>query len=209
MLELEKSVLAACRAALGELGFRRVRGSLARAGGGDAEGLVGLVVGTRKLPSALLVSPVVGVRFKRLDEAMRLLLDAMPKGAFPMVSSPLGYLTPAKSYMEWEFLREGGHEALAGEISHAVQLYGMPYIEENSDWKRFSRDVEVPGFLPDEDRLRTVPIVMTINGDGDRALDFVQREVNFRTGLEDVYSIAYRSFARRLSGYVKSNSLAD
>lgn len=208
MSELKKSALAACWRALGELGFRRVRGSLVRVGEGDAEGLVGLVVGTRKLPSTLLISPIVGVRFGRLDEAMRLLLDDLPKAAFSMVSTPLGYLMPAKSYIEWEFAHGGDHKKSAAEISHAVSIYGLPYIEEHSNWERFSRDVETQGFLPDVDRLRTAPIVMAINGEGGRALDFVQREVNSRAERDDVYSISYRSFARKLADYVENGLLS-
>jgi hypothetical protein len=194
---LKEEALAACRAALAELGFTRHKGALIQKRSGQASGWIGLNMAARDLPRLLKINPVVGVRFAHLEEIMLQLRDDLPKKPMPVTSKPLGYLMPEKAYRAWDFVEGGDHERVAQSLAAAVRDYGEPYIAVNANWDTFSRAVGGVGFLVEHERAKILPVVRVINGDREEGRYLVESELGRIADSDDVYAQSYRSFAAR------------
>lgn len=197
MSSLKEEALAACRSALAQLGFIKYKGALLQERGGQASGWIGLNLATHGLPRLLKVNPVVGVRFIHLEKILLALSDDMPKRPMPVISKPLGYLMPEKSFRFWEFLEDGDGERVAESLASAVREYGELYIAAYSDWDVFSRDVGDVGLLIEHERAKILPIVHVINGDREEGRRIVETELERVASSGDMYAQSYRIFAEK------------
>jgi hypothetical protein len=80
---MKNEALAACRSALAELGFVKRKTGFHREQGDGVSGWLGLNLQAQGLPAALLVNPVIGVRFARLAELRAELQGELPVGSMP------------------------------------------------------------------------------------------------------------------------------
>lgn len=193
--ELKSETLTACGSALRTLGFIKRKGALVQERGDGVSGWVGLNVATRGLPDSLEVNPVVGVCFADYGAISRALRNDVPPGPAPLISQPLGYLMPERSFRAWRFGHGEDAELQAGSVAEAVEVYGEPFIDAYGDWDRFSGEIESAGLLADHERKKVLPIVFAMNGDTDRALKIVAEEQARVHDLEDMYARSYRDFA--------------
>ncbi|MFJ3932720.1 MULTISPECIES: hypothetical protein [unclassified Streptomyces] len=200
MSSLKEETLAACQSALAQLGFEKRKGALLQERGGQASGWIGLNLATHGLPRLLKVNPVVGVRFSHLEEILLSLSDDMPKSPAPVISKPLGYLMPEKSFRSWEFLEGGDIERVAESIAGAVREYGEPFIAAYSDWDAFSRSVGDAGILMEHERAKILPIVYVINGDSEEGQRIIDAELERVASSTDMYAQSYRNFAEKFRG---------
>jgi hypothetical protein len=192
---LKEETLAACRSALARLGFVKRKGALLQEREGQASGWIGLNLATHELPRLLKVNPVVGVRFAHLEKILLSLSDDMSKSPAPVISRPLGYLMPEKSFKSWEFLEGGDIERVAESIADAVHEYGEPFIAAYSDWDVFSRSVGDAGILMEHERAKVLPIVYVINGDAEEGQRIIDAELERVASSTDMYAQSYRHFA--------------
>jgi hypothetical protein len=201
---LEKQSLSACAAAFKPLGFAKKRGVFLKEYTPDLFGWIGLNAAERNLPYSLLVNPVIGVVHSRLNAILDEIRDDIPKGPKPSVSTPLGYLTPRKSFAEWEFPSGGDLVSVAEMMAQSIEAYGFPYMEEFGDWEHFSSEAEKSGFLLENEASKVVPVIRAINGDHDGARRLVETELDKLSAREDMYAISYRAFSRRFFHHLPS-----
>lgn len=203
MSSFKDEALAACRSALAPLGFVKRGGALLQERGGGAIGWIGLNVATYELPRLLKVNPVVGVRFAHLEKILIALRDDVPKNPMPVISKPLGYLMPEKSFRFWELVEGEDGQRVAASLADAVREHGEPYLAVYSDWAVFSRDVGDSGMLMEHERAKILPVVRMIDGDPDEARRIVDGELRRVAGSVDMYAQSYRSFAKEFYEYFK------
>jgi hypothetical protein len=197
MSSLKSETLAACQAALAQLGFVKRGGALLQERGSGASGWIGLNLATQGLPRSLKVNPVIGVQFSHLDDIQRRLRDDVPNKPMPIISRPLGYLMPEKSFRSWEFLEDGDGEQVASSLADAVRKYGEPYIATYCNWAVFSRDVDNEGFLMEHERAKVLPVVYLINGKREEARRIIEIELGRVADSTDMYAESYRRFAEK------------
>lgn len=195
MAPLKTEAISACEAALRPLGFIKRAGTLLQERREGSSGWIGLNVATQGLPDCVKVNPVIGVYFTRYGEIERSLRDDIPRKPRPIVSRPLGYLMPEKSFRAWEFQRDGDNDIISTSLAEAVKSYGEPFLEEYSDWENFSLKVESSGLLMEHEREKTLPIILAINGDLTRARKMIANELARVSGHDDMYAQSYRDFA--------------
>ncbi|MFD0206241.1 MULTISPECIES: hypothetical protein [Saccharothrix] len=198
MSNLKKEVLAACTAGLRELGFTKQDGKLILDRGDGASGWLGLNLATFALPASLMVNPVVGVRFASVEDIMLTIRDDIPRTPMPVVSRPLGYLMPERTFRTWEFQRDGNIEQVAASLVSAVKQYGIPYIDTYADWRVFCHSVELPGFLLPHEKAKVIPVVPALNKQLDEAREVVRTELTAVADSDGVYAQSYRDFAEKL-----------
>jgi hypothetical protein len=195
---LKTEALADCESALAELGFVKRRGALLQERGEGASGWIGLNLATRGLPRSLLVNPVVGVRFAYLEELQVALRDDVPRSKpMPVISKPLGYLMPEKSFRSWEFAQGDDTGQVAASLAGAVRQYGEPYISQYSDWAMLSRHIGETGFLAEHERAKILPLVHEINGNHREARFIIENELQRIADSDDMYAQSYRKFAEK------------
>jgi hypothetical protein len=198
MSNLKKEALAACTAGLRELGFTKHDGKLILDRGDGASGWLGLNLATYALPASLMVNPVVGVRFAPIEDIMLTIRDDIPQTPMPIVSKPLGYLMPERTFRTWEFQRDGNIEQVTASLVTAVKQYGIPYIDTYTDWQVFCHSLELPGFLLPHEKAKVIPVVLALNRQLDRAREVVRSELTAVADSDDVYARSYREFAEKL-----------
>lgn len=195
MTPLKNEALAACESALRPLGFIKRSGSLLQDRDGGASGWIGLNVATHGLPDSVKVNPVVGVYYAHFGQIASALRDDIPRKPMPIISKPLGYLMPEKSFRVWEFRQGGDSEKTAASLSDAVRTYGEPFVEKYADWDNFSREIESAGLLMEHEKAKSLPLILAINDDLERARSMVESELVRVASLEDMYARSYRDFA--------------
>jgi hypothetical protein len=199
---LKKKGLAACAAALRDAGFSSIKSSNAfmQQFMPGAFGWVGLNLRTSDLPRSLGVNPTIGVRHEALERVLIELSEDLPASPLPIVTRPLRYLMPEKSFRTWMFNAGEEPAPIASEIAEAVTRYGRSFVEKFVDWTVFSAEIESCGFVQEHMKLKIFPIVRALNGDIDSASRMVTAELARVGQSEDFYAKSYRYFA---SGFLR------
>ncbi|MFI9813905.1 hypothetical protein [Saccharothrix variisporea] len=193
----KKDVMIACERALRGLGFEKRSQILLRPVGSGSSGWVGLNTATQGLPRVMGVNPVIGVCFDHFDELSSALRDDVPRGRFPLISRPLGYLMPENTFRSWRFVEGVDVEQVAESLAAAVAEHGVPFIEKYAEWETLSRELEASGFLMEHERMKKLPMVLAMNGDVSRAWEMVEGELARVSGADTPYADSYRTFAER------------
>jgi hypothetical protein len=194
--EYKKEALVACIANIRAKGFTKgkSRGPLMCERSPGVFGWVGL--NTQNLPGLLRVNPVIGVRHIRLERALIELGENLTS-PLPSVTSPLGYLTPKRTFLMWEFSPGITSGPVAAGLAEAIVEYGEPFIAKFADWKTFSAEAEEGDLIMANVRKIWFPVIRALNGNIIAARVMVEEEVS-RLGLqEDAYSLGYRKFAEK------------
>ncbi|MGC4896935.1 hypothetical protein [Micromonospora sp. DT31] len=200
MSDLERMSQGSCAAALRRYGFvAKKRGLLTKSL--DVKGVtgwLGLNAATWDLPASVAINPVVGVRHIRLEKALVELAGWPAPVACP--TKPLGYLMPQGTFTQWDFVRGADLETVAEELAAAVAEYGMPFVDQWSDWKTLSSGLanQENSLLLREQRSVVLPVVAMLDGDEAAARAMVSEELIRVGDAPDFYSQSYREFARRL-----------
>lgn len=204
-MSLKSDAQAACRDALATIGFTERSRVFVRSAGEDADGLIGLSWATRKLPHEIAVNPVIGVRYRALEQLRRELQEDLPGSPLATISRPLGYLTRDKTYREWKFFAEGDCRAAAEELLAAIIEFGIPYIEEWSSWDRFqSRITEDDSLLLESERPIILALTKAVDGDAAAGRLVVEEELAKIGDASDYRSAEYRKFAQKFREKFKS-----
>ncbi|XVV05955.1 hypothetical protein ACQPW3_11410 [Actinosynnema sp. CA-248983] len=193
----KKDVETACASALRSLGFVGRSGILFRRVNSDASGWVGLNAASQGLPQVMEVNPVIGVYFERFGELSRALMDDIPRQPAPLISMPIGYLMPEKTFRTWRFVEGADIDQGAQSLSSAVAEHGLPFIERYADWNTLSQEVEASQLLKAHQRAKVLPIILAMNGEVSRALEIINGELARLAGAETVYAISYRNFVEK------------
>src|SRR5574341_1242464 len=129
-----KRTVKACQAALEDIGFRRRLGRLVIDLNDDVVGGCGLGRATVRPRTMVRISPVVAAAHVPLEaEVARIRGVPAPRRyeAKSVISRPLGYLMPKKTYTTWHFAEGDDIDGLALDLAKAVSTYGFPFMHEH------------------------------------------------------------------------------
>lgn len=128
--------MAALEAAIADLGYkRRKAGLFTRELADDVLGWLGLNTATRSQPAGhVLVNPVIGVRFQKIEE---LVAEGRGEKAHrytpPTLSTTLVKVTPGSSSTNWVLTGDENHNATVIEsINDALSTTGAAFMNEHA-----------------------------------------------------------------------------
>ncbi|GAC1638548.1 MAG: hypothetical protein NVS4B2_27690 [Chloroflexota bacterium] len=148
----------------------------------------------------LEINPVIGLRHQEIERVVAECRNA----AFhpyvpPTISSSLGYVTPAGSYVPWLFNDLERLDETADHLAHAIEQYGIPFIREGQ---------ELSGVLALMDRglglqlAYTRPVAYLLAGDSSEAERVLDASVANVRDRDDPAAQDFRAFATRLHGRI-------
>jgi hypothetical protein len=100
--------------------------------------------------------------------------------AAPLLSLPLGYLTPEEPRWRWTFGRTG-HDAVAAPLVRTLVKHGQPFVDRLAKWDAVVREVLGSEPLLGFDRPRKLAIIHAVDGEVAHARAF--RSFVHRFGL--------------------------
>jgi hypothetical protein len=89
---------------------------------------------TRRGKGIIAINPNVGVRHQGVERLVSELrgrpFDACSP---PTIGTPLGYLTPHRTYREWVINAPDAVDAVVADLVDAIKRYGITFMEETVD----------------------------------------------------------------------------
>ena len=184
-------VLVAVDTALRPAGFVRRGHVWLQERGGGVSGWLGFGIA-----GALDLTPLAGVCFRHYDEVCRALGIGIP--TTPVVSAPLGHLTPDKPVWKWTFTPGGDHAPVAASLVAAFLKHGKPYIDKYAKWDTLARElVAKPESLLDFERARKLAIIHVLAGNAGAAREALKKETERVVDLQDAYARSHRALVHR------------
>lgn len=161
-------------------------------------GWLGLNRATKKLgPEATEINPVVGVRFQELE---RFVAECRSEKFHtflpPTISTPLGYLMPARAYRAWTFTPVRVNET-ASDMVDAIGTYGIPFMHSVVDLDQLRLRLE-DRMGPSDQLVYRRPAAAFLANATSEALAFLDNELAANGTRTDPAAAQFRSFADRL-----------
>jgi hypothetical protein len=117
----------------------------------------------------------------------------------PTIRTALGYLMPGGRYLEWLFEPapfDYGSESKR--MVQAVEVYGIPFMTENSKLESIVRDLEQLRFISKDMAMYRLPVAHLLAGKTDSAVAYVDGQVKELGDRNDLAARQYKTFASNL-----------
>jgi hypothetical protein len=142
---------------------------------------------------SLFVNPVLGIYYKEVEDLFFELTKN--KSHFQSsVSTPLGYLTTASKYLEWEFNEYMEFQTTCNDLLETIKSYGLPYVNRLKDWTQFIKEFEdskyTAGFIKDY----KLPIIYYLNGEKSKGLEFIEQKIKQNSIIDNRYLQFHKNF---------------
>lgn len=195
-----KSILTAIEQRLKSLSFKKQPVGFLRALEPNVSGYVGLLVSTHLPRGRIGVSAVIAVISKPVEDAIRKLSDNSPYVNELTLSTQVGYITPEANYLQWIF--DPALPELTGpeieKIIRAIGKYGLAFMHEHTTLDSIITELEAKHFTTNEVRQYRLPVIYLLAGRREKALWFVNQELEKMRTRTDAVATTYRNFAQRL-----------
>ena len=205
---LTDDVFRAANPQLAAVGFRKRKAGIFTIDvGEEVLGWLGLNNAYHPGEDALEVNPVVGVRHQGVERLVAQ-LGAREFHPYlpPTVSSPIGYLMPAKRYTYWLFRRSEPPQPRMAELVSAVAAYGLSFMRSTSSLDELRHQIEAGTGIPYALAYR-LPVVCLMAGDESGALAALEESVQALGDKQDPYSVEFRAFSKRFRSMCGSGSV--
>ena len=170
MRDVIRAYEAALKEVLTQAGWKRRTGGLfTKPVQGDCLAWLGINRATKYWP--LHVNPVVGVHHPQVESVRRALLPPLPKPTYvgATYAIPVGYLTPAKTYLTLDVPSSAEAPTVAAETAALAETYAVPLATRLADLEALSGAL-AEGPLT---QAHAPPIVLALLGRRDEALAMV------------------------------------
>lgn len=129
--ELEKHLKEMCQ----EMGFKRNKSQFyVKQIDENAYGTLGFTLASFQQKGHIFVSCLVGVSFRPLEELFRRYEESPDNNAiYPTLSQQIGYFTPARRFIEWDYDDNINSVELFNEIKEVIIKYGYPVFQKYSN----------------------------------------------------------------------------
>jgi len=164
----------------------------------EVTGWLGLNRSTHRGDHYMGINPVVGVRHEPLERLVAELQqwECHPFSP-PTVSSPIGYVTPEKRYLEWLFEYGPSLDIELSRMIKAIQIYGFAYMEANSTLDSITNTLRTSRTLTDTMGYR-LPTAYLMAGKAEMAEEYIEQRLKELSGATYPAAHHYREFAMRL-----------
>jgi hypothetical protein len=161
-------------------------------------GVVGFGVATHRSDGRVGVNPVIGVSFGTIEDRIGAWTEEKLDDYISMtISSPLGYITPEKRFLEWLFEPGFDNASEVRRMVRAIREYGLPFMKSYSELDSITEALESKRFTINQSRAYRLPIAYLLQGKTDLANLAVNKEVIALGDRTDAAARNYRRFARR------------
>ena len=152
---------------------------------------IGFSIATHGEKHAFYLSPSPGIVYKDVSE-LEMQLRNLGVSKYPdyvgaMLCSPIGYLMPARDYIEWKFmLSEDNIAEEVNAMADAIIEYGIPYMEKLVDRDEVVYGMEIGKY--GGAREFVLPILHYLRGNSPRALECINefiKKFSATSHLED------------------------
>ncbi|MBP3042934.1 hypothetical protein KKR91_07945 [Arthrobacter jiangjiafuii] len=182
-------------------GFRKSRSIHTLPLGKDWQGWLGLNSASYQGAGPVDVLPVVGVRWKPLEQVFRELNPQLPKSVSPTLSQPLSYelVKGPHNGAQWRVRDATGEPFHLEEVLDDVVRWGIPFMESLCDPEGVVEKLRPPShFNPNPGLpLETYPIALVLTGRQAEAVDFVREHQREAANRPDPASRDYVAYADR------------
>lgn len=176
--------------------------------GQDAVGVVNLNIATNR-GEYVGVNPIVGVRYRPIEDKVE---EWSGEKALTVVgttiTTPLGYVTPNQTYMEWSFRPGTDTAAEIAQIMRSIQDYGLPFMMKHSTLAAVTKALEEGHFTYNDSRRYRLPVAYLLQGKSQLAVQMVNEELSRLETRVDGAAQDYRKFAERFLKEVERTALA-
>ena len=202
--QLLKAVLRACQRPLQELGMKkRTIAAYTLDLSPRRIGTVGFNSGGEHGPYvSLRVNPLMIVTDVLVDRVAQELAGVPPHKPYETstIFTPLGYLMPQQTYLEWKFSPERPIEDEVRDMTNAIKEYGLPFMRSHDDLAKIIEKMTLrqPWGWPDMIKFQ-LPVAFAYVGRRQEADLYVEEKL--REYRKATYPAAeqFRAFAARFS----------
>lgn len=160
-------------------------------------GWLGINMILGRADDAVGLNPIVGVVSEQIEDLLRS-TSGWPQPAPTLISS-LGYLLPAKRYVEWPFAAPwtSASDAKTNELIACLKQYGIPFIKSNASLPAIIENLEETRHTYKQSAIYRLPAAYLIQGDSARARRYVEDQLTAMKGANDMAATDYRAFAAK------------
>ncbi len=156
----------------------------------STSGTVGFVIASHRIPGVLFINPVVGVFHKQIEELYSKLTGRdTVKMCFPIISRPIGYLTSANEYMEWEYSEKLNIDEINADILDMIKKFGLPFIEKYRNQDDLLKYIKEGKYILSDSRDYRLPILYYLRGEKQKGLDAIEASLERQKKPIDVSGI--------------------
>jgi hypothetical protein len=195
------------RAALARLGFRQHgERPFITEPNGEFVGWLGLNRATRRGEGITALNPVVGVRHEGIEMLVAELRDKpFDHSSPPTIATPLGYLTPHRTYREWLLTGPETVDAVVADMVDAIGRYGVTFVEDNSDLTKLVARMTEGNYGFRQDTEYRLPLGLFLLGDIDGSREAIAEALTRRAHANRTAD-PFVGFARHLNEYMATHS---
>jgi hypothetical protein len=165
---------------------------------------------TRRGKGIIAINPNVGVRHQGVERLVSELrgrpFDACSP---PTIGTPLGYLTPHRTYREWVINAPDAVDAVVADLVDAIKRYGITFMEETVDLRTIVARMAEGKYGFRQDIEYRLPVALVLLGDIDAARAAVDAGLRSRELTHAEALREFRSFADNLDDYIRVLNLRD
>jgi hypothetical protein len=164
----------------------------------DFLGLVGLNIASHRSDGLVGVIPMVLLECLPLAAAVNRLTGRKAGNQQPSLSTALGYLMPENRFLEWLF--DPKEELSRSEVTrmcHAIERYGVPFLNENASLERIIKSLEQYTFSFKDVAMYHLPVAYQLEGEREKARKYVNVQIEELKGRDDLDAREYSVFANK------------
>ena len=177
----------------------------------NTSGTIGFVIASHRIPGVLFINPVVGVFHKQIEELYSKLTGRdTVKMCFPVISRPIGYLTPANEYMEWEYSEKLNIDEINADILDTIKKFGLPFIEKYRNQDDLLKCIEERKYILNDVKDYRLPILYYLRGEKQKGLEAIEASIERQKKPIDISSIPkFSGFFEDMITIGSGNSTVD
>lgn len=131
----------------------------------DFQGLVGLNIASHRSDGLVGVVPMVLLEYFPLAAAVNRLTEHKAGNQQPSLRTTLGCLMPENRFLEWLFdPKEDLSRSEVTRMCHAIERYGVPFLNENASLERIIENLERYTFSFKEVSMYHLPVAYQLKG---------------------------------------------
>ncbi len=165
--------------------------------GGAVQGWIGLNRASRF--GSMEINLVVGVRYSCIEEmTARLMGKAVEETSPPTIAMNVGYTREEGNYLAVIFDSEESVQSRLDELARALDDWGLPFIEKNSDLSTMIATMGTSPHLMPEQTAYRLPVALHIAERDAEARVILDENMRVRGGRADLAAKRYLAFGSML-----------
>ena len=206
--KLISEVLELTRRELTNAGMRKRRGDIYTCQlNEEILGWIGLNRAVHWGDGQLGINPVIGVSHQPIENMVAEMMGGKPDEYISAtVSSPLGYLMPENTFLQWLYEEGADNVSEVGRMVYAIKRYGFVFMQANSTLDAIVETMLTSKTVVLHQVAYRLPVAYLLAGKVSLAEEYIHDQLEALGNRDDMAAQHYRRFAQNFSTRLTSQA---